>query len=53
MVSIVLKELGDVVDLDSCTWPDAQGLAEDCLGVRQQCLHGQLWFMLNVKGGML
>lgn len=44
MVGVVLEELGDVVDFDSCIGPNAKGFAEDRLGVNQQIphLHAQL-----------
>lgn len=40
-MGIVLQQLGDVVDLDCCLWPHAEGFAENSLGMRQERLQRQ------------
>ncbi len=40
-MGVVLQQLGNVVDLDRCLGPHAEGLAQDSLGMRQERLQCQ------------
>ena len=40
-MGVVLQQLGDVVDLDCCLGPHAEGLAQNSLGMRQERLQRQ------------